>query len=129
MGFQKGHKFGGNPFAGAREKWRARVNKAVTERQFDNILKGVLILAEQGEEWAVKEIFDRLMGKATQSLELEQRVSIEALWSSNVDEVIDLARKANMLDRLPERLRARALEAPPAVVDVEARVIEEQREE
>ena len=114
----------GNPFAGNREKWRAALNKAVTPKQFDTILRRTIELAEDGEEWAVKEIFDRLMGKATQTLELDAKVSVEQVWTASADDLIALARQAGMVDQLPPRLRALADAPRPQIVDTTAEVIE-----
>lgn len=101
------------------------MHKGVTPLDFDIILKKTLILAKDGEEWAVKEIFDRLMGKATQTLELDAKISVEQVWSASADDLIALARSAGMVDQLPPRLRALADAPQPQVIDTTALVIED----
>ena len=119
-----GHRAGkGNPFGGSREKWRAAVHKGTTPEQFKRILDKTLHLAEEGTEWAVKEIFDRLMGKATQTLEVDARVNVQQVWEASADDLIALARQAGMVDQLPPRLRALAELPQPEVIDVTAREV------
>lgn len=122
--FQPGNKLAcgkrGNPYAGDREKWRAHLHKATSPEQFNRIVRRTLALAEEGEEWAVREIFDRLMGKASQPIEIEARINVAQVWDASADDLVSLAIKAGLTDKLPERLRLLAAEqsAQPEVIDV-----------
>jgi hypothetical protein len=123
--FQFGNKSarGGNPFAGNREKWRSKLNKCVTDNDFEVIADVTIKLARGGEEWAVKEVWDRLMGKATQTLEVDARVNVAQVWEASADDLIALARQAGMIDQLPPRLRALAEAPEREVIDTTAREV------
>lgn len=69
--FQPGHsKSGpGNPFARQIAQYRAELYDAVTREDIRDIALRLVALARGGEQWAVKELLDRTMGKPTQPIE------------------------------------------------------------
>lgn len=80
--FEKGHKGGGDPHAGQRQKYRARIFACSTVEDFDAVAKRLIALAKGGEQWAVKEYFDRILGKETQGIDgdftIDDRTHAEA---------------------------------------------------
>lgn len=68
MAFEKGQS--GNPAGRVKEKpWRDALNLALKDGdglKLRKIAENTVILAEAGEQWAVKEIADRMDGKAVQ---------------------------------------------------------------
>lgn len=72
--FQSGNRGGpGNPLGGRIEKLRARLVKAVSEKDIDAIAKRVIFNAKKGDIGCIKELFDRLFGKSPQALNLGGR--------------------------------------------------------
>lgn len=62
--FVKGCKPGpGNPNVRYVASTRARLILAVTEDEFERVVRALFDAAERGERWAVKEVLDRLIGK------------------------------------------------------------------
>lgn len=68
MAFQPGQS--GNPTGGRKEKpWRDTLNMALKDQDglaLRRIAEKIVALAEAGEQWAAKEIADRLDGKVPQ---------------------------------------------------------------
>lgn len=97
----------GNPFGAARQRYRAALFRAVTDERFERIVQQLLTQAEDGERWAIREVLDRLLGKASQPIELQvsHQHRIMALLSTRVDEVLTAAIESNRVDDLPPRLR------------------------
>ena len=62
--FVKGCKPGpGNPNVRNLASTRSRLILAVSDDDFDRVVKALFDAAERGERWAVKELLDRLLGK------------------------------------------------------------------
>lgn len=64
----------GNANATKNKPWIAAVNRAIAQGDADrlrNIAEKMLLEAEKGEAWAIKELGDRLDGKAAQSHEVK----------------------------------------------------------
>jgi hypothetical protein len=62
--FAKGNKLGrGNPLAGRAAKLRARLLRKVTAEDFDAIADKLIAMGKGGDLAAIKELFDRLMGR------------------------------------------------------------------
>lgn len=60
--FAKGNTFAtGDPFAKHRQRFRASFIR-VAEKRFPKIARRLMAMAEKGDEWAVREVLDRLMG-------------------------------------------------------------------
>lgn len=75
--FMPGNKLSrGNPFGGKIEKFRARLMDKVTPEQFDRVVKALIAKAEAGEGWAIREFFDRLIGKSTERVEVSGHVEV-----------------------------------------------------
>lgn len=69
--FTKGNPGGpGNPFAKQAAELRAALYKAVTPEDIEEIATKLVAKAKRAEVPAVKELFDRLWGKAPQAVEL-----------------------------------------------------------
>jgi hypothetical protein len=71
MPFQKGNKLGAKAHEGIRfyDVLHRAIKQGSPERM-RNIADKLLDLAEQGEAWAVKEVADRLDGKAKQAVDV-----------------------------------------------------------
>ncbi len=72
MPFQKGNQLAGNS-----RKWRTAINRALEKQskadQMDtltNIAGKLIEAAENGDQWAIKELGDRVDGKPAQSMTL-----------------------------------------------------------
>ncbi len=62
--FVKGCKPGpGNPNVRSVASTRSRLILAVSEEDFDRVVRALVEAAERGEPWAVKELLNRLIGK------------------------------------------------------------------
>lgn len=84
----------------------------LTLEQFEAIARLLVERALAGERWAIREVLDRCLGKATLPIEMDvnpQRLDLTALWQGSVDDLIELARMAGKVDELPPRLQAIAL--------------------
>lgn len=82
MKFQKGNKFGGSRIDEDKHSFIAAVRRAITQRQADilrDCAEALLDKAAAGEAWAIKELADRLDGKAPQSVTVKQSVDVESL--------------------------------------------------
>lgn len=66
--FVKGWKGGGRK-AGPQPRYKELMLRCVTEEAFEEILTKVIDAAKDGEAWALKEILDRTLGKASQPIE------------------------------------------------------------
>lgn len=74
--FGPGNKFGkGNPFGGKIEKFRARLIGKVTDEQFDRVVAALVKKAMDGEPWAIREFFDRIVGKSTERVQISGQVA------------------------------------------------------
>ena len=61
----------GNNNAGKNRAWDAALRRAIAQDDADRLRKAaeqLLTLASEGEQWAIKELADRLDGKAPQAL-------------------------------------------------------------
>ena len=69
--FTKGNPGGpGNPFAKQAAELRAALYEAVTTKDIEEIAAKLVAKAKRAEVPAIKELFDRLWGKAPQAVEL-----------------------------------------------------------
>ena len=60
----------GNPSAAKMAKLRAKLLECVSEEDFAAVVKAVVDAARAGESWAVREFFDRLLGKPLQAADV-----------------------------------------------------------
>lgn len=75
--FVKGNPGGpGNPNFKKVQKLRAALVKAVSAESIARIAKKLITLAESGDVAATKELFDRVLGKSTQPIELNGEVAV-----------------------------------------------------
>lgn len=59
----------GNPHAQATADFRRALHEVVSEKDFREVAKQLLEIAKSGEGWAIRELFDRVLGKPTQPVE------------------------------------------------------------
>lgn len=62
----------GNNNAGKNKAWDAALRRAIAQddaNRLRNAAEKLLTLASEGEQWAIKELGDRLDGKAPQSID------------------------------------------------------------
>lgn len=76
MGFKKGNPGGpGNPHAAKQEKLRAALMRCAEPADFERLGKKLLAQAEKmldaGELVALRELFDRLLGKPAQAVDVQ----------------------------------------------------------
>lgn len=93
MAFQPGQS--GNPSGGQKReaKFRAALERAIAQDSADrlrNTAEKLLTLASEGEQWAVKELADRLDGKPAQSIAMSGELNINAASMSD-DELAAIA--------------------------------------
>jgi hypothetical protein len=70
--FTKGGPGGpGNPFLGEIQKYRSMMYKCITSEDFKRVVKKLIATANTGEGWAIKELLDRVLGKAQQPIDLQ----------------------------------------------------------
>jgi len=70
--FQKGNPGGTcNPYAKLNKTWKLLVQSAVTEADLLEVMKILIEKAKKGDMKAIKELLDRLIGKAEQSMSFE----------------------------------------------------------
>lgn len=73
--FLKGCKAGpGNPYNKQMQEFRSVLMGAVTHADMLEVMAALLKHAKAGRPWAVKEFFDRVVGKASQPLEVDAEV-------------------------------------------------------
>jgi hypothetical protein len=66
--FASGNKGGpGNPYAARVGRWRAIMTEAVTDDDMRAVVAALVAAAKRGESWAVKEVFDRTVGKPVEA--------------------------------------------------------------
>lgn len=81
--FEKGWKGGpGNPHAAQTSILRAALLAAVTPEDIHDIARTLIKSAKGGDIGAIKELFDRTMGKASQPVELSGTVNLAPLFQS-----------------------------------------------
>lgn len=68
---------GGDPIATKRKQFRCIVAKALTPQRMGKIAATLLRCAERGEPWAVKEVLDRLLGKAKEHVEIDATITLQ----------------------------------------------------
>jgi hypothetical protein len=109
--FEKGNKLGrGNPLGGKIEKLRAAIIASVTPEDFKQIALALLSEARAGNVKAAKELFDRVLGKARQQVEVSDAGAGQEATQVTPE---TLARAAEWIlqcggtvERLPPMLRA-----------------------
>ncbi len=73
--FTAGNRFSkGNPHSKAVNHFRSLILDAVSDADMNAVVLKLVKLAKAGEPWAVKEFFDRVVGKASQPLEVDADV-------------------------------------------------------
>ncbi len=66
--FAFGNKGGpGNPYAARVGRWREIMTDAVTDEDMRAVVAALVAAAKRGESWAVKEVFDRTVGKPVEA--------------------------------------------------------------
>jgi hypothetical protein len=66
--FALGNKGGpGNPYAARVGRWRAIMTEAVTDDDMRAVVAALVAAAKRGESWAVREVFDRTVGKPVEA--------------------------------------------------------------
>jgi hypothetical protein len=66
--FAAGNKGGpGNPYAARVGRWRAIMTEAITDDDMRAVVAALVAAAKRGESWAVKEVFDRTVGKPVEA--------------------------------------------------------------
>jgi len=61
----------GNPHVAAVGAWRKALVEAVTPEDVGAVTRKLVAKAKEGESWAVKELFDRCLGRPQQRMELD----------------------------------------------------------
>lgn len=70
--FLKGCKAGpGNPYNAQMQEFRSVLMNAVTHEDMVAVMEMLIVKAKAGKPWAVKEFFDRVVGKASQPFEVD----------------------------------------------------------
>lgn len=71
--FVPGNKLGAGHTRHAEKKrqLQAVLYKALTPQRMGKIVKALIREAERGEQWAVREVLDRIIGKATQPIDID----------------------------------------------------------
>ena len=73
MAGKRGAPFGNvNAVHGKNRKWRAALDRAIAQDSADRLrqaAESLLTQAAEGEQWAIKELGDRLDGKAAQAID------------------------------------------------------------
>jgi len=65
---------GGNRRSEARKRHRELIANSTTDEDVQAVWARLIASAKAGEQWAVKEFFDRVLGKSTTPIELEEGV-------------------------------------------------------
>lgn len=84
----------GNDLATKHGQWRAALNRAIAQddgKRLRGAAEKLLTLASEGESWAVRELGDRLDGKAAQAVTivgdpeqpLESRITVEFVGAAH----------------------------------------------
>ena len=71
----------GNPHNGPSQKFRAMVYECVTEEDFKAVIAQLVALARSGEDWAVKEFLDRVLGKSRQTVDVNGALDLIKLYA------------------------------------------------
>ena len=70
--FAKGNPGGpGSPYVRQLAAWRKAMAEAVTPEDIGAVVKALVEKAKTGEAWAVRELLDRTLGKATQPVDVD----------------------------------------------------------
>jgi hypothetical protein len=105
----KGHKFGGDQFAGYREKLRAAMLKSVTPTDFQKLARKMLAQALKGNVAAAHELFDRILGKSAQPITGEDSGAVKVEVRERI--LIELAKCTEEYERLAREHDGRITEA------------------
>lgn len=69
--FAKGNSGGpGNPFVHRVAQWRQQLADTVKDEDVEAVVAQLIKAARAGEQWAIREFLDRLMGKAKTQIEI-----------------------------------------------------------
>jgi hypothetical protein len=86
----------GNPWAKQTAELRALIRSAVTDQDMQEVMAAIVRKAKAGDVVAGRELLDRLVGKASQKLEMDVQTTI----SSEQEERMDRVQEAIRLDLL-----------------------------
>jgi hypothetical protein len=90
--FLPGHKFAkGNPNNRKVQVLRNRLLAAVTEDDIEAVVKKLIAMARDGSIAAIRELCDRVFGKATASIELSQAEATERIEELSDDQLMAIA--------------------------------------
>lgn len=82
--FQPGNSFArGNPHAKRIGELRAALLAAITDEDWRAILAKLVDAAKEGEQWAIREIFDRTLGKPTEADLISRLEALEQILTAN----------------------------------------------
>jgi hypothetical protein len=85
--FLPGHKGGpGNPMAAQVAAWRRALHETVTPDDIRAVMLALLEAAKSGKAWAVKEFFDRTLGKPLEADLIERMEDIERRITEALEE-------------------------------------------
>lgn len=105
--FLKGWKGGpGNPHAQKVAHFRSLILDATTDEDILAVWGRLVEEAKDGKPWAVKELWERLFGKAKATVEVQQKEA--------PGDPFDLLRDREVTDALDRALRRRSARAPMA---------------
>lgn len=96
MAFQKGHKFSAKAmlFDGALKRAIAQDDG----KRLREAAEQLLTLAAEGEQWAIKELADRLDGKAAQAIEVNDNRDVTELSTREIFALVAAQRAAQTGD-------------------------------
>ena len=84
--FIKGTRGGpGNPYAKKVHGFRSFIMRCTSEEDFREIWEGLIEEAKKREQWAVREFFDRTIGKANQPIDLTARKDADEMGDDLVE--------------------------------------------
>jgi hypothetical protein len=77
--FSKGNAGGpGNPYAAQAGRWRAKLAASITDQDIAAVVRALIKAAKAGEAWAVREFFDRTLGRPVEADLIERLEALEA---------------------------------------------------
>lgn len=77
--FSRGNAGGpGNPYAAVVSRWRSAVTNAVSDEDLREVVRALVRAAKRGEAWAVRDLFDRTLGRPVEADLIERLERLEA---------------------------------------------------
>ena len=87
--FAPGNRIGkGNPLGGRVQKLRVMLHEALTDTDFQEICEKLIEMAKGGDLVAIRELFDRLLGKS--SSEVLLRTAVEEKQNEILNTIVDI---------------------------------------